>query len=257
MESSSFILATGGRAASRRAGMTLMEMLVVMTIIMLLLSIGIPSLMSFVEQARVSSTAASLNLLVDACGLYQQGFGAYPPSNRVDAGLPNEAPYNNPDTWQGCHFLYLFLTGWGPDPGTKGEPFEGTNTLATDDGCAGFGFRTKKRGKVCGPYNEAHELPAGRALPGAASQNNPPYFVNALEHRVLYYRWDPAAQSGDGGYNSTENEGPADINDYAAKDDQGNFYRRDFLLICPGPDGRWTRPRDGGDDITNLKIKFR
>lgn len=253
VEGSAHISAVGGRAASHRAGMTLLEILVVMTIVALLLSIGIPSVMGFVERARIGSTTASLNLLVDACGLYQQDFGAYPPSNRADAGLPDQAPYN---AWEGSHLLYLFLTGWGSDPGTKGEPLEGTNTLATDDGCAGFGFRTRKRGKVYGPYNEAHELPAGRALPGAASQNNPPYFVSAFRHGVLYYRWDPAAQSGAGGYNTGENNGPGDINDYA-KDGQGNFYRRDFLLICPGPDGRWTRPRDGGDDITNLKIKFR
>jgi len=112
-------------------------------------------------------------------------------------------------------------------------------TVETDDGCDGFGFRLPGGGLPHGPYFGAEKIPTG-----GGSETK---FVDAFQQPVLYYLYR------NGTYTTSDNvDGPTNVADYA-NNSSGVFYRKDYLLITRGPDGDWTRPRDGGDDITNFK----
>ncbi len=106
------------------------------------------------------------------------------------------------------------------------------------DGHKGFGGRREKDGtyygKICGPY-------AGTEKLDTKGSGNP-VFVDSFDNTIEYYRYD-------NGYS-----GPT--NYYAIKpaDEGGGYFRTDFILCTPGPNGQWDAYRNDRttDDITNF-----
>jgi len=202
-------------------GFTLVELMVVVSIISLLLLIGMPSALVIQKNIAAKASEVTLGTIATALKGYHNDFGEYPPSNS-----------------KGAETICRLLTGYPGDADGNQQPGADPKT---DDGCAGFGFRTTGAGRnrpVHGPYFGAEKLDT--------TGGSEPRFADAFRQPVMYYRYN-------GGYNSGDNpEGPSDVADYA-KNDSGQFYRNDYLLITKGPDGSWTKPRNGGDDITNFK----
>src|ERR1044071_1150899 len=109
----------------REAGVTLIEMLVVVTIIALFAALVGPSLFKQSDKARVTAARAQINSLMTALGTYKLATGTFPTTEQgmealrakpQDANqwngpyLPKEVP---PDPW-GRPYVYKF-------PGEHGD----------------------------------------------------------------------------------------------------------------------------------------
>ena len=209
----------------QRAGFTLIELLTVIAILGLLLGILALTVTSVRIRARVQKSQFIVNQLTGAIRIYHNERGEYPRSN--------EAGYT------GSEWLVQALTGY-----------------RDDDGKTGWGFRDTEyidRGKVFGPYNDTERIQRART-----SDNPIKYeFLDAFDNPILYYRYDD-------GYVAAHNPGagPASLDVTYLRGPGGEYFRKDFVLLSPGPDGRydqipyiqaptsaWNR---NCDDITNF-----
>ena len=123
---------------SRQAGVTLIEMLVVVTIIALFATLVAPRLLRKGDTARVTAAHAQINSFMTALGAYKLDTGMFPTTEQGLQGLrtrpsglaqwdgpylPQEIP---PDPW-GHAYLYKFPGEHGDEPdvislGTDGQP---------------------------------------------------------------------------------------------------------------------------------------
>lgn len=71
----------------RRAGFTLVELLVVMAVIVVLLGLSLPAISAVRRKSQVRETEALMQRLKLALATYQQDFGDYPPSSFRRLGL--------------------------------------------------------------------------------------------------------------------------------------------------------------------------
>jgi general secretion pathway protein G len=90
------------RRGDKQAGITLLEILVVLLIIALLAAFVAPNVMRYVGQSRGQVAEAQMASIATSLELYYIDMGRYP---RADEGLTVlvEAPDNNP-MWQGPYF---------------------------------------------------------------------------------------------------------------------------------------------------------
>ncbi len=134
----------GSRRRPAEAGITLIEMLVVVTIIALFAALVVPGMMNKADKARVTAAKAQINSFQTALGSYKLDTGMYPTSEQglqalrvAPQGvnqwqgpyLPKEVPN---DPW-GRPYLYKFPGEHGQEPdivslGADGQPGgDGTN----------------------------------------------------------------------------------------------------------------------------------
>lgn len=92
------------RVAKKRAGFTLIELMVVLAILALLAAIAIPVYGSYVKDAKYAQAKGNLTLLATLMERYYQNHNAYYPST-TDL-LPNDPPTTTT------------LTGWDPGNNT-------------------------------------------------------------------------------------------------------------------------------------------
>jgi general secretion pathway protein G len=124
--------------ARRRAGVTLIEMLVVVTIIALFAALVAPSMFKQADKSRVTAARAQINALMTALGTYKLDTGTFPTSEqglqalRVRPGdvgqwngpyLPKDVPM---DPW-GHAYVYKFPGEHSDEPdlmsyGGDGQP---------------------------------------------------------------------------------------------------------------------------------------
>ncbi len=126
------------RRLSRRAGVTLIEMLVVVTIIALFASIVGPRLFKTADGARVTSARANINGFMQSLLLYRNSTGQFPTTQQGLMALrvkPAEvANWDGPyiqndlplDPW-GRPYLYKYPSDMGDEPeiislGADGQP---------------------------------------------------------------------------------------------------------------------------------------
>lgn len=115
---------TRQRSRGRR-GITLIEMLVVLTIIALFAALVAPRLLSRSDTARVTAARAQINSFMTALGAYKLDTGTYP---ATDMGLEalRRRPQNLPQ-WQGPYLPQdIPLDPWGRPyiyryPGEQGD----------------------------------------------------------------------------------------------------------------------------------------
>ncbi len=115
------------RRARRRAGVTLIEMLVVVTIIALFVAIVAPKMLSHADKARVTAARTQINSFMTALGAYKLDTGTYPTTEQGLQALrvaPSGAtqwrgPYMQGDIpmdpW-GHAFVYKFPGEHGDEP---------------------------------------------------------------------------------------------------------------------------------------------
>jgi general secretion pathway protein G len=126
------------RRQRRQAGVTLIEMLVVVTIIALFAALVAPNMFKQGDKARVTATRAQINNLKTALGAYKLDTGVFPTSEQGLQAL-RTAPANMPqwagpymqmdipnDPW-GHAYVYKFPGDHGDEPdimsyGADGQP---------------------------------------------------------------------------------------------------------------------------------------
>lgn len=126
------------RKRRSQAGVTLIEMLVVMTIIALFAALVAPRLMKNTDKARVVAARAQINSLMGALGQYKLDMGVYPTTEQGLQAL--RAAPQGATQWQGPYlqmeipldpwshpYAYKFPGDHGDDPdivsyGADGQP---------------------------------------------------------------------------------------------------------------------------------------
>jgi prepilin-type N-terminal cleavage/methylation domain-containing protein len=139
--------------SSRAAGFTLVEMLVVISILLLLIGVAIPAFTGVVQRVHQNQSQAIINQMDGAIRAYQMDFSTSPTNPGSDAnGLPpgNYIPdptvkdvNGDPVAWYGGEAIVLYLTGYHDNTGVYGS-----------NQSSAFGWRTSRNAKVCGPYND-------------------------------------------------------------------------------------------------------
>ena len=207
-------------------GFTLVEMLVVISILLLLIAIAIPSFTGVVLAVHTAQSQAIIDQLDGAVGLYKQDFGNVPPSyyfpTDSTTGLRLKDSGGKDVRWYGCQAIVLYLTGYHQDPTNS------NNTL--------YGWRTNRNSRAMGPYNGTEALkvspggnkgytttvttitvngtptkfncvndqnPAG-SITDSGGMNAHPAFLDAFGEIILYISMNPAAATG-GGTGTTTN----------------------------------------------------
>lgn len=124
--------------ARRRAGITLIEMLVVVTIIALFAALVGPSMFKQSDKARVTAARAQINAFLTALGTYKLDTGAFPTTEQGLQALrvrpPDASQWNGPylpkevplDPW-GHPYVYRYPSEHGDEPevicyGGDGQP---------------------------------------------------------------------------------------------------------------------------------------
>lgn len=116
------------RKLAKQAGVTLIEMLVVVTIIALFAALVAPRMLQKSDQARITAARAQINSFMTALGAYKLDTGSYPTTEQGLAALrvaPQgtrqwQGPYlpqDIPDDPWGTPYVYRFPSEQsGPEP---------------------------------------------------------------------------------------------------------------------------------------------
>jgi general secretion pathway protein G len=122
----------------RQAGVTLIEMMVVVTIIALFAALVLPRMLGTADRARKSAARAQINAYLTALGSYKLDNGVYPTTEQGLEAL--RVKPENANNWQGPYtdkeisndpwghpFVYVFPGEHGDDPditsyGADGQP---------------------------------------------------------------------------------------------------------------------------------------
>ena len=116
----------------RRAGFTLIEIMLVVVIIGLIAAVGLPKIMGNTEKARINTAKAQINMLSTGAMQYEMDVGAYPQSldQLVNSTGPKwDGPYTNSgkipvDPWGNAYVFSADAKGFeiksnGPPGGGK------------------------------------------------------------------------------------------------------------------------------------------
>jgi hypothetical protein len=139
-----------------------------------------------------------------------------------------------------------------------------TDGTEVDDGEPGPGYRLRARGTIYGPWNGVDKLKRTGDFDG----NNRVFFLDPFNRPIWYCPFTGSADSAnsanagyaDAEFTNEDSEDGINISDIAeyAKDASGKFYRRDYILMSPGADGKWglfsntDKDLSPTDDITNF-----
>ncbi len=206
-------------------GFTLIELLVVIAILGMLLGIMIPTLNKVRIGAKVQKTQKIINQLSVACDMYQDDHKIYPVS-----GPSGGAGYT------GSQRITQALTGYF-DHHTGARNWG--NRQKGDDGEDGYGFTLFTRGRKYGPYNGTHELKVHVAREENLGEWKIRYceFLDGFDRPILYYRFEESGY--DAGHNT---DGPSNLVGEYLRGPGGDIFRKDFVLLSRGPNGKWNVP---------------
>ena len=107
---------------------------------------------------------------------------------------------------------------------------------------------------VCGPYGGPDQT-RGRADGDTSAR---PAFLDAFGNEIFYYRYDHVTD----GFNTGDNgltDGPRPLTAYLTDPNTNTLYRRDFVLMTPGPDRLWMIRKPDlkeTDDLANFVYTF-
>lgn len=220
--------AVGGHIG--RAGFTLVELLVVISILMLLVGLLVPSIHRFRVLAKRGQSMGTISLLDTACNLYRDDHGEFPDSTPAAIGG---------FAMEGRHRLVECLVGYLP--------------LAAD-GADGNGFRVPGGKKLYGPYNGAEKV---KSMQDAGVTPSVPVFIDSFGNPIYYYKFNGTQyQSADNTGLGAPPVGPETSLNYATY--QGattpKYFQKSFLLMSAGADGVFTPYNSASttDDVTNF-----
>ncbi len=225
------------RTTRASAGFTLVELLVVMSIIGLLIGLLLPAVSVAVRAARVGRTKSIIQSLTVGLEAFKDDWGVYPPSDHTSADKLELA-----GSWEGYHLMAHALMG----PDGKGWGVAAADQTVATDWLLPFGGQARK---AYGPYFQQESADPTCVHDGFAT-----YGSGGL---VLYYRFEPRGNSSVGGLfgNFREQDNPVGENKFrdllgfanrthfllsakytAVAQQAPRWQREDYLLISPGPD---------------------
>jgi general secretion pathway protein G len=107
----------GRQARARRAGFTLVELMVVMVILVLLAALVIPRVMNRAEDARRATSIVQMRLLVSELEKYRIDNAGKVPSTEqgLDALVKEPSSAPKPKSWKGPYIQDVPKDGWGND----------------------------------------------------------------------------------------------------------------------------------------------
>jgi competence protein ComGC len=215
----------------------MIELLVVMFVITMLLTIGMPTIIKVRTQMKIGACRVTVNIIDKAVSMYHAQHKRYPSLQAMPAEL------------YGQEF--------------EADPSGGVKEV--DDGEPGPGYRLQPRGVVYGPWNGVDQLQrTGDYQKGG--QNSRVFFKDAFGRPIWYCPYNQEAESEDRRYEDNEFDHEASevginlnsIADYA-KNQSGAYYRKDYIIMSQGADSKWGLIRGSGntvipptDDITNF-----
>jgi len=228
-------------------GFTMIELLVVMFVIGMLLIIGVPAAMRFQIQAKLNACRVTVNIIDKAVDMYHKQHKSYPSMEEMTSKLIGQSF----DVDENDVAVEVVDGDWHP----------------------GAGYRLEPRGTVYGPWNGVDKLARTGDYDGnpiAARK----HFLDAFGRPIWYCPFERPTPTLDPKYTdslgvfkfkttNTETGEAITIDNYA-KDASGKYYRRDYILMSQGADGKWGLIRGtdspGGsagdivptDDITNF-----
>ncbi len=210
----------------------MIELLIVMFVITMLLTIGVPAIIKIRTQSKINSCKVTVNIIHSAVKMYHGAHDRYPTLK----GMPAEL--------YGQSYVNLSISNLG-------------NLKEVDDMHPGPGYRLQPRGTVYGPWNGVDRLRRSGDYDGA----NRVFFRDAFGRPIWYCPFNEVPAAGEKPYHDPEFDTAAsepgitlgDIDDYA-KNKSGKYYRRDFIIMSQSADGKWGQPRgrDAGDDQNAL-----
>ena len=223
------------------SGFTMVELLVVMFVIAMLLTIGVPAALRFKTLSKINACQVTVNIIDRAVDMYQKEHKRYPALQDMAARL-------------------------------IGQSFKtiGNTLTEVDDGLPGPGYRLQPRGRIYGPWNGVDKLPRD----GDYEENTTAarvHFVDAFGAAIWYCPFDNENMTyTDNKFDKDDSETGITITsiaDYAknALGASGRFYRRDYIIMSQSANGKWGLIRGTGgsgsssssaapptDDVTNF-----
>ena len=251
-----------------------MELLVVITIILLLAGMAVPSFSAFLLGIHQNQSQAIINMLDTGVKMYQADFST---------GLANDPSALPPESylpgWYGCQSIVQCLTGYLPALPTS-TTIGGTTYTLPGDGLDGFGFRENIPGSTVkhGPYNGAEQIKTSTgdsaelyAIKDASTNHvGHPTFLDAFGKPIQYYvcvngaynlanfppdnheAWcgDPpgyyanklVTASNGYSYEVVHEFMMAQVPIEFIRDTSLKLYRADYMLLSSGGDARWFWP---------------
>lgn len=215
----------GRRSPGRPCGFTLVELLLVMSIIIMLVGLLIPAVNAAVMAVRGAASENTIHQLEAALETFRQDWGMYPPSKIGKDGW-DQRPGD------GYYALLYYLVGpegrgWGSLSASKIGPFGGTASAPY------------------GPYYKTSDPGTGGLSPIPDAFKPPKY--------IFYYRCEPA--DGDSAYdfsNNNANNADSTIGSFIGRayfellvkpkdpvSGTWRWVRQDYLLISAGADRFW------------------
>jgi prepilin-type N-terminal cleavage/methylation domain-containing protein len=204
-------------------GFTMIELLMVMMVITVLLTIGVPTIMRFRVQAKINACRVTVNIVDKAIAMYHGQHNKYPGKDSLAEDL-------------------------------IGLKYDGDDGEEVDDFQPGVGYRLQARGPVYGPWNGVDKLAHGASRFSDA-------FGQAIVYSL--FNADSGYEDNDfDSENAEDGVNINNINDYAKNENQG-YFRRDYILMSPSANGKWGKLRgltdsekENGavptDDVTNF-----
>jgi type II secretory pathway pseudopilin PulG len=168
-----------------RRAFTVMELMLVIGVILVLLSIILPTMSHMKKAATKTAARAQLDALRQGLASYFQDFGMYPPSSPIVPGTTSTLVYPNAiKAGRGSEMLAEGLIGYldsNFDGG--GAPLDGVVGQVSTNG-----FRINKNaaamgGKIYGPY--ASVDPKQLKVSPLTNQQ---YFIDPWGNEILYFR---------------------------------------------------------------------
>jgi prepilin-type N-terminal cleavage/methylation domain-containing protein len=212
-------------------GFTMVELLVVMLVITMLLTIGVPAVIKFRVQTKIKACQITVNIIDKAVSMYHSEHKRYPSIGSMPAELI----------------------------GLSYEKLQGASDVTeVDDKNPGTGYRLQDRGTVYGPWNGVDKLKKTGEYDGSTRA----YFLDAFNRSIWYCPFKDSTFT-DADFTREDSEDGINIPDIAAyaKNEKGQFYRQDYIIMSPSADGKWGLFSDGErpnpkapptDDVTNF-----
>ena len=232
------------------SGFTMIELLVVMFVIAMLLVIGIPAALRFQNQAKLNACRVTVNIIDKALDMYHKQHKSYPSMLEMASKLIGQSFELKPP---------------------PGDPTAEPIATEVPDGHPGPGYRLEPRGTVYGPWNGVDKL-ARSGDYDVGIEADRIHFLDAFGNRIWYCPFgnplpETYTDTGEFAFKKTDSEDGVTITSIAdyATDEFGKFYRRDYIIMSPGANGKWGLIRGSDaesgsagatvptDDVTNFK----
>jgi prepilin-type N-terminal cleavage/methylation domain-containing protein len=215
----------------KRAGLTLVELIVVMAIMAILLTIAVNVYITRVTLAKVAAARATIDQLEVAVAIYQVDVGEIPPSYSGTA-LPPSAPDNTSLPYdEGCGYLFTALT--------RSLSGDMLNPLTLLWRGPYIDIPSEKLGDISGTPLSMYDDTSGLASPEKQILDpwgNPYTYIRHQDYDTL---------------------GGTEVPDAASRTVAETYYNANgFQIVSRGPNGETFDPPNRGndlDDVTNFK----